>query len=88
MQGVHYVNHKTNLAVKELSQLPIIHKIKNLLRMLHKYFAWIPNWHTNLIKLVDVMETKGFKILRDVKTRWLSMISPVKCVMSEYWTLI
>jgi hypothetical protein len=84
MQRVHYVSHKTNLAVKELSHLPVIHKIKKLLHMLHKYFAWSPKWHTKFIKLVDGMETKGFKIIMDVKTRWLSMVSPLKCVMSEY----
>lgn len=34
------------------------------------------------------METKGLEILRDVKTRWLSMVSPLKRVMSEYMTLV
>lgn len=34
------------------------------------------------------MEIKGLKILRDVKTQLLSMVSPLKHVMSKYRTLI
>jgi hypothetical protein len=31
---------------------------------------------------------KGLKLLRNVKTRWLSMLSPLKHVMVEYKSLI
>jgi hypothetical protein len=34
------------------------------------------------------METKGQKMLRNVKTRWISMLSPTKTVLAEYWTLL
>jgi hypothetical protein len=88
MHGVHCVSHRTNLAVKELSQLPVIQKIENILHVLHKYFARSPKRHIEFTKLTEVMETKDLKILRDVKTRWLSMVSPLKRVMSEYRTLI
>jgi hypothetical protein len=88
MHGVHCVSHRTNLAVKELSHLPVIQKIENILHVLHKYFARSPKRHIEFTKLAEVMETKGLKILRDVKTRWLSMVSPLKRVMSEYRTLI
>jgi hypothetical protein len=34
------------------------------------------------------METKGLKLLRNVKTRWISMFKPTKWVMVEYKTLL
>jgi hypothetical protein len=30
------------------------------------------------------METKGNKILKNVKTRWMSMLDPLKRIMVEY----
>ena len=40
------------------------------------------------MKLAEVMEIKGLKILRQVKTRWLSMLSPSIQVMNEYRMLV
>jgi hypothetical protein len=34
------------------------------------------------------METKGLKLLRNMKTRWISMLSPTKWVMAKYKTLL
>jgi hypothetical protein len=34
------------------------------------------------------METKGLKMLKAVKTRWISMLSPYKRVLSEYRPLL
>jgi hypothetical protein len=34
------------------------------------------------------METKGVKSLKNVKTLWISMLSPAKSVMQEYRTLL
>jgi hypothetical protein len=34
------------------------------------------------------METKGLKLLRNVKTKWISMLSPTKRVMAKYKTLL
>jgi hypothetical protein len=88
MHGVHCVSHRTNLAVKELSNLPVIAKIENLLQSLYSYFARSPKRHLEFTKLAVVMETKGLKIIRNIKTRWLSMLSPLKRVISEYRTLV
>jgi hypothetical protein len=38
-------------------------------------------------KLVKIMETKGNKILWNIKTMRISMISLIKCVLYEYHTL-
>jgi hypothetical protein len=69
MHGVHCISHRTNLAVKELSNLPVIAKIKNLLQSLYSYFACSPKRHLEFTKLAAVMETKGLKIIRNIKTR-------------------
>jgi hypothetical protein len=34
------------------------------------------------------METKCLKLLKNVKTKWISMLSPTKWVMVEYKTLL
>jgi hypothetical protein len=40
------------------------------------------------IKLVEIVETRGLRILRNVNTRWISMLELLKWVMVEYKTLI
>jgi hypothetical protein len=35
-----------------------------------------------------MLETKGNKILWNVKTRWISMLSPTKKVMAKYITFL
>jgi hypothetical protein len=37
---------------------------------------------------MELMATKGNKILWNVKTRWISMLSPAKRVMAEYKILL
>jgi hypothetical protein len=39
-------------------------------------------------KLVDLLDTKGNKLLRNVKTRWTSMLSLMKHVYAKYCLLI
>ena len=34
------------------------------------------------------METKGLKLLKHVKTRWVSLIEPLKRIIQEYRVLI
>jgi len=43
-----------------------------------------PKRHLKCTKIVKIMETKGNKILWNIKTRWISMISLVKRVLSKY----
>jgi hypothetical protein len=39
-------------------------------------------------KVAKIMETKGNKILQNIKTRWISMISFIERVLFEYCTLL
>ena len=87
-QGMHYVAHRTDLVVKVLSELSMISTIKKLLKKLHSYFSKSPKRHLELEKLLEPLHLKSRKILNNVKTRWISMLTPLKRVLYEYRVLI
>jgi len=66
--GVHCLAHRGNLAFKALSTLGIVSIIKDLLQSCHAYFAHSPKRHFEFTKLINMMETKGLKMLKNVKT--------------------
>ncbi len=65
-----------------------MHQVETLFQSLYQYFYKSPKHHLEFTKLVDIMESKGLKLLRNVKARWDSMLSPTKQVMTEYKTLL
>ena len=71
-----------------LSDLEMVARIETLLVVLHKYFCKFPKRHLDFQKLVELLESKGRKFLQNVKTRWISMLSPLKRVLSEFRTLL
>jgi hypothetical protein len=79
---------KMNLAIKALEKLPILEKIKDMFLERYGNFCKSPIKHIELCKLAEVVETKGHKILWNVKTRWRLMLSPSVFVMNEYCTLL
>jgi hypothetical protein len=81
-------SHRTNLAIKTLSGLLVVNRIEDFLQTLHSYFARSPKRHLEYVKLAEVLQTKGLKILKQVKTWWLSMMSPAIRAMNEYRTLV
>ncbi len=85
--GVHYVTHYTNLAIK-LIRIAFGDLLENMLQTLHSYFARSPKRHLEFTKLEELMQIKGNKIFRNVKTRWISMLNLAKKVMAEYKTLL
>ena len=52
------------------------------------YFKHSPKSHLEFVKLVDVMETKGLKLLTNMKTRWVSLIEPLRHIIQEYRVLL
>jgi hypothetical protein len=86
--GVHYMAHHMNLVVQTLSILPLVKCIESLLQTLHAYFAHSPKRHLEFTKLAKIMETKGNKILCNVKIWWISMLSVAKIIMAKYITLL
>ncbi len=55
---------------------------------MYMYFAQSINRHLEHTKLAKIMETKGLKILYNVKTWWVSMLTPSKHVLFEYKSLV
>jgi hypothetical protein len=86
--GVHCMAHRMNLVIETLSLYPLVSNIEGLLASLHTYFSGRPKKCVELVKLAGIMETKGLKMLKYIKTRWVSMLSPCKRVLSEYRTLV
>lgn len=80
--------HRTNLVVAHLSTLPVVCEIESLLSSLHKHFSHFPKKHIEFFKLAALMQTKGNKIQRNIKTHWISMLSPAQRLINEYKTLI
>jgi hypothetical protein len=88
MQEMHCVTHRSNIAVQCLSDLEVVTRIETLLAALYKYFSKFSKHHLKLKNLVELFEFKDRKILQNVKTRWISMLSLLKRVLSECRTLL
>lgn len=76
VMGVHCVAHRCNLAFKALSSLGIFGDIEKLLGVTHAYFCKSPKRFAEFKHLAELTETKGLKMLRNVQTRWVSLIEP------------
>ncbi len=75
--------HRTNLAIQTLLNLSLVFHIEGLLQYLYVFFIHNLKRHLEFTKLVEIKETKGNTILQNMKTNWISMISPVKHVLFE-----
>jgi hypothetical protein len=80
--------HRTNLVVETLSGLHVVSRIKAMLASLYSYFAHSPKQHLEFVNLAEVMQSKGLTILKNVTTRWISMLSLAVRVMNEYKVLL
>jgi hypothetical protein len=80
--------HRLNLIVEILSLYHLLSKIEELFSCLYPYFNVRLKKCIELAKLACIMETKDLKMLKAVKTRSISMMSPCKCVLSDYMPLL
>jgi hypothetical protein len=71
------------LAFKTLSSLGIMNSIEDLLQTCHSYFAHSPKRHLEFNKLIEMMETKGLKMFKNVKTLWISLLEPQKKILLD-----
>jgi hypothetical protein len=86
---VHWVAHMTNLIALTLSDLFVIVKTETLLVGVYKYFNHSPKRNLERFEvMVKAMETKRFKILCNIKTKWIYMVVPSKVVLEEFKTLL
>ncbi len=67
--NVHCMAHQINLVVQTFSSLPLFSCIESLLWCIYAYFNHNPKRHLKFDKLVEIMETKGNKILWNIKIR-------------------
>jgi len=74
--------------MQTLSSLPLVIRLEHLLQTLDSCFAHSLKKHLEFTKLVEILETKGNKILQNVKTKWISMLNLTKRLMVEYRTLL
>jgi len=67
---------RINLMVERLSNYPMVSCLKALCQSLYSYSCRSHKRHTELQKLANLMETKGWKMVQNVETRWISIHSP------------
>jgi hypothetical protein len=85
---IHCMSHRTNLVVQTLSQVPLVARIEDMLQSLYSFFSHSPKRNQELANLANIVETAGQRILKNIKTRWISCLEPVKRVLSEYRALV
>jgi len=52
------------------------------------FFDKFPKHHLEFVKPAQIMETKGNKLLHNIKTKWISMLNPMKGVLEKYHSLL
>jgi hypothetical protein len=65
-----------------------MHAIEDLLKVAHSYFAYSPKKFAEFHSLAQTMETKGLKLFKNVPTRWISLIEPLRRLLAEYRSVI
>jgi hypothetical protein len=66
----------------------VVSKLESLCQNLYTYFTMSSKKHLEFQKLADIEETEGLQMLRNVKTRWILLLEPLRRVMGEDKTLI
>jgi hypothetical protein len=54
----------------------------------HAYFKHSPKRFFEFVKLAELMEIKWLKLLKNVKTRWIYLIEPLRHIIQEYRVLL
>ena len=76
------------MVVQSLAETHIVSSMEALLVALHAYFTKLPKKALESSNLAEVMETRGCKILKHCKTRWMGLLALAKQVLSEYRLLV
>ncbi len=62
-----------------------------MIKEVHDEHVWLfshsPKWHFEFLKFAYILDTKGNKIIKDVKTTWMSMLEPFKTILEKYHLL-
>jgi hypothetical protein len=88
MMGQHYMANKINLVVLVFSNLLMVSKLEDFFIVLVCFFLSSLKHHMEFPKVVVIMETKGFKVLKKIQIQWISMLEPLKWILTKYKMLI
>ena len=86
--GVYCVAHRTNLCVQMLSAVPVVHNMEELCQLVYTYFSKSPKRHLEFLILVDLMKTKGNRVLQNVQTQWIFCLGPIQQLLQQYQPLL
>jgi hypothetical protein len=86
--GVHCAVHRVNLAAKTLLALRVFQNAEKLMAKTHAFFNHSPKRLMEFQKLAEIIETKGLRPLKNVATRWVSLLEPLRRLLGKYRTLI
>jgi len=62
--------------------------IEGMLQSLYAFFSHNPKKVLEFVNLAKTLKTKSSKLLWNIKTHWISMLSPMKCVLRKYKSLV
>ena len=79
----HSCVHKLQLAAQVLSETELISTAKDVLQTSHAYFAHLPKRAFEFRTLAQQMETKGLKLLKNVKTLRINCHAPMQRLILE-----
>lgn len=82
------MTHRTNLVVQTLSEFEVVKHVEDLLAAMYSYFSSSPKRNLEFQKLAVCLASKGNKIFRNVKNRWISMFGLARRVLEEYKPLV
>jgi len=66
----------------------MVSRLEGFFYSIYAYFCRNNKCYAKMQMLVDLMETNGNKIVRNVKTHWISMKSLAAYIVCEYYTLL
>jgi len=70
--------HQMDLVMQTFFIQPLVGKLEGLLQTTYTYFSSSCKRHLEYGTLAKLLETKGLKLLHNVKIRWISMLFPTK----------
>jgi hypothetical protein len=88
VNNVHFMAPRTSLAIQTFNSLTLVAKIETLFVGMYNFFTHSPKHAFEASKLVELLECKGNKILKNYLTHWISMLLPSKWVLDEYKALV
>jgi len=65
-----------------------MHSVEEVLCMTHAYFVHSPMKAAEFRALAQQLESKDLKLLKNVKTRWMSYLAPIHRLLAEYKGII